>query len=240
MEITVIKQGNFKVDANKNFAFLTSTEVYKGIKLAIQPFIITTPNDVVLLDTGLNIVENNEPLILKRLAENNIDPNKITKILLSHLHKDHSGGSGYIKDKEFVQNFPNATIYIQQREYDYALQQTESKSYDKEFLGNLKNLPNIVWLNEDEGEISTEIAFQLTGAHSKFHQVFWIKTDDKIIFYGADDLPTKAHLTNHIAFKTDFDGHKAMELRKIWEHQAEESQWQVLLYHDMKEAVLQF
>lgn len=239
MEITVIKQGNFKVDANKNFAFLTPNEVYKGIKLAIQPFLITTPNDVVLLDAGLNILEDNEPLILKRLAENNIDPNKITKILLSHLHKDHSGGLGYVKEKEFVQNFPNAVIYIQQCEYEYA-RQTESKSYDKPFLSALKNLPNIVWLNEDEGEISNEISFQVTGAHSKYHQVFWMKTEDYVVFYGADDLPTKGHLTQHIAFKTDFDGHKAMELRKIWEQQAEESHWQVLLYHDMKEAVLQF
>ena len=240
MELTVIKQGDFKVDKRKNFEYLKPNDESTSIKLAIQPFLITLGSDTVLLDLGLGFLEDNEPVILKRLKDQNINPNNITKILLSHLHKDHADGLGYFNDDGFVQNFPDAAIYIQKREYDFALQQTENPSYNIPLLNELQNLSNIIWLHDDEGEISSEITFKITAGHSKFHQVFWIKENDSTIFYGADDLPTTSYLKRSIAYKTDYDGHKAMEFRKIWKEQAEAENWQVLFYHDLKNPVVQF
>lgn len=240
MQLTVIKQGNFKVDKRKDFDYLQPNEESSNIKLAIQPFLITLGSDTILLDLGLGFLEDNEPVILKRLKDQNINPSNITKILLSHLHKDHADGLGYFNDNGFVENFPDAKIYIQKREYDFALQQTENPSYNIPLLNELKNLNNIVWLHDDEGEISPEITFKVTAGHSKFHQVFWIKENDSTIFYGADDLPTTGYLKRSIAYKTDFDGHKAMEFRKIWKEQAETENWQILFYHDLKNPVVQF
>lgn len=240
MELTVIKQGDFKVDKRKNFEYLKPNDESTSIKLAIQPFLITLGSDTILLDLGLGFLEDNEPVILKRLKDQNINPNNITKILLSHLHKDHADGLGYFKENEFVQNFPDAAIYIQKREYDFALQQTENPSYNIPLLNELQKLNNIIWLHDDEGEISPEITFKVTAGHSKFHQVFWIKENDSTIFFGADDLPTTGYLKRSIAYKTDYDGHKAMEFRKIWKEQAEAENWQVLFYHDLKNPVVQF
>ncbi len=240
MQLTVIKQGNFKVDKSKNFDYLHPNDESSNIKLAIQPFLITLDSDIILLDLGLGFLEDNEPVILKRLKDQNINPSNITKILLSHLHKDHADGLGYFNDNGFVQNFPDAAIYIQKREYDFALQQSENPSYNNPLLNELQSLTNIVWLHDDEGEISPEITFKVTGGHSKFHQVFWIKNATSTIFYGADDLPTTGYLKRSIAYKTDFDGHKAMEFRKTWKEQAETENWQILFYHDLKNAVVQF
>lgn len=240
MELTVIKQGDFKVDKRKNFEYLKPNDESANIKLAIQPFLITIGSELILLDLGLGFLEDNEPIILKRLKDQNINSNNITKILLSHLHKDHADGLGYFNDNKFVQNFPNAAIYIQKREYDFALQQTENPSYNIPLLNELQNLSNIVWLHDDEGEITPRITFKVTAGHSKFHQVFWIKEDASIIFYGADDLPTTGYLKRPIAYKTDYDGHKAMEFRKIWKEQAEAENWQILFYHDLKNPVVQF
>lgn len=200
MELTVIKQGDFKVDKRKNFEYLEPNDESTNIKLAIQPFLITLGSDTILLDLGL----------------------------------------GFLEDNGFVQNFPNAAIYIQKREYDFALQQTENPSYNIPLLKELQNLPNIVWLHNHEGEITSEITFKITAGHSKFHQIFWIKENNSTIFYGADDLPTTGYLKRSIAYKTDFDGHKAMEFRKVWKEQAETENWQVLFYHDLKDPVVQF
>jgi len=240
MELTVIKQGDFKVDKRKNFESLKPNDENTNIKLAIQPFLITLGSDTFLLDLGLGFLEDNEPVILKRLKDQNINPSNITKILLSHLHKDHADGLGYFNDNGFVQNFPDTVIYIQKREYDFALQQTENPSYNIPLLNELQNLNNIVWLHDDEGEISPGITFKVTAGHSKFHQVFWVKDGTSTIFYGADDLPTTGYLKRSIAYKTDFDGHKAMEFRKIWKDQAETENWQILFYHDLKNPVVQF
>src|SRR5690606_29210463 len=125
MDVTVIKQGNFKVDGDKNFAYLEINDESKSIKLAIQPFIITTQNDVFLLDAGLGFLEDNQPVLLKRLQENRIEVNSITKILISHLHKDHTDGLGYFQNDAFIQNFPNATIY-RSEEHTSELQSREN------------------------------------------------------------------------------------------------------------------
>lgn len=193
MKISTIKIGDFKVDKHKNFEYLEPNNEAVNIKLAIQPFLITTNFDTILLDTGLGFLEETQSVILKRLSEKQTDFQSITKVLLSHLHKDHADGLGYFKENKFVQNFPNAAIYIQKREYDFAVQQTENPSYNIPLLKALQNLPNIIWLQDDEGEISSEITYQVTNGYSKFHQVFWIKENTSILFFGADDLPTTSY-----------------------------------------------
>lgn len=240
MDISILKIGNFKVNKSKNFEYLQPNDDSSSIKLAIQPFLVTTNLDTILLDTGLNFLEENLPVILKRLVENQIVFESITKILLSHLHKDHADGLGYFKENKFVQNFPNATIYIQKRAYDFALQQPQNPSYNIPLLNELQNLSNIIWLPDDKGKISSEISYQVTNGHSKFHQVFWIKEGATTIFYGADDLPTAGYLKRAIAYKTDYDGQKAMEFRKNWKDQAKAENWQILFYHDLKNPVIQF
>lgn len=237
MKIQPIQLGEFKVDADKNFSYLKPTDPSQTIKMAIQPFLITTAKDCILLDAGLGFNENGVPVLLHKLQELQIQPDSISKILISHLHKDHTGGLGFFENGVFIGNFPNATIYIQERAYLTALAQHNSTSYDQEALQALKTWTNIVWMQEDAGQISSEIKFLVTNAHAPFHQVFWIREANETAFYGADDLPTLSHLRRHIAFKTDFDGKKAMELRKEWETTALNEQWQLLLYHDRKRAI---
>lgn len=240
MEITAVKQGNFKVDARKNFEYLLPGEQSKLIKMAVQPFVVKTSKDIVLLDTGLVFPGSDAQVLVKQLREYGIDPSKITKILISHLHKDHADGLGFFKNGTFIQNFPSAEIYIQKREYEYALQQQESFSYNQPLLRELIHLPNIVWLKDDEGNVNKEIHFEVTGGHVPYMQVFRISDGKRTFFYGADNLPTRGYLKQHVAFKTDYDGHKAMEWRKLWQKLAAEQHWSILLYHDMETAVWDF
>jgi len=46
------------------------------------------------------------------------------------------------------------------------------------------------------------------------------------------------YLNYQIAFKTDYDGKKAMEERIIWKKRAKEEQWKILLYHDMENEII--
>ena len=240
MKIIALQEGNYIADSNKQFKLITEKTNDPGLKMAIQPFLIITKNDVILLDLGLGFVNDGIPFIHQMLSQHNIEPEQITKVLVSHLHKDHIEGIGYFKDGNFVANFPNATTYIQKREIDFALSQTQNPSYVVEILNELEKLPNVELMDSDSGKITDEIFFEVSAGHTKFHQVFWIKADDEIAFYGADDLPQKVYLSMHVAYKTDFDGKRAMESRKKWEQQAKEENWKVLLYHDMKTPVLEF
>lgn len=235
MKIIPLQYGVFRVSKEKEFtpkhAPLQPGEE-RFLTMAICPFLIELPNQLVLLDAGLGIAESDEPVILKLIKEAGYNPSDIDAILLSHLHKDHIAGLGYFKDGGFVQNFPDATIYYQQREMEYGLTQTESHSFDIPVLKALAALPNVVLMNEGNGGLGDYITYEVTGGHSPYHQVFWIREGNDTAFYGADNLPQRAYLKFHIAYKTDYDGKKAMEDRVKWEQDAKENNWQVLLYHD--------
>ncbi|WP_292009085.1 MBL fold metallo-hydrolase [Chryseobacterium sp.] len=238
MKIIPLKDGNFAVTKNKEFVLLENAGADTQLTMAVQPFLVITPNDYLLLDTGLGWLQEGEPVIFKNLEKENISPLQITKVLLSHLHKDHINGLVRPKENSYELNFPNAEIYIQKREYDYVLSKAGSSSFDFEILEFIIQNAHIIWMNEDQGQLTPEISFEVTGGHSPFHQVFWIKENNETFFYGADNLPQRVYLKYHVAYKSDFDGKKAMEQRIKWEEQAKEENWKILLYHDMKVPVL--
>lgn len=239
MKIIPLQEGNYVVSKAKEFKLINDFPLESGLKMAIQPFLIITQNDYIILDLGLGGSKNGKPLIHHLLESHGVLPEQITKVLISHFHKDHIEGIGYFDGDIFIQNFPNAVIYLQKRELDYALAQ-EHPSYNLSILNQIKQFSNVEMLQYDKGQITDEIFYKVSAGHSPFHQVFWIRENNEITFYGADDLPQQAYLKLHIAYKTDYNGKRAMESRKKWEQEAKEQHWKVLLYHDMEKPVLEF
>jgi glyoxylase-like metal-dependent hydrolase (beta-lactamase superfamily II) len=237
MRIITLKEGDFLVNKNKEFTLLSEAENLEGIRMSIQSFLVLTDDDYIVLDGGNGWKKDGKLVVEQLLDQENINRTEITKVLLSHVHKDHVEGL-FLNDNSSELTFPNAEIYIQKREFDYALTQTGNSSFDLETLKRLENLPNINWMEEDKGFISPSISYEVTGGHTPFHQVFWIKENGETIFYGADNLPQHSYIKFHIAYKSDFDGKKAKELRQIWEKQAKEENWSILLYHDLDISVL--
>lgn len=240
MKIIPIKEGNFIADQSKNFKILEGNQDSKGIKMSIQPFLIITKNDYILLDTGLGWKNNEGELIINEVLEKeNIQNTQITKVLLSHLHKDHINGTLARTDSGFESNFPNAKIYIQQRELSFAFESRGNPSFDFKILEALIQQPNIVWMDDDQGKINNEIYYEVVGGHTPFLQVFKIVENNEIAFYGADNLPQESYLKYHVTYKSDFDGKKAMQLRIKWQKEVIENNWKILLYHDLEKSILQ-
>jgi len=160
---------------------------------------------------------------------------EITKVLMSHLHKDHAGGMA-AKDPisgQYSLSFPGATYYVQHPELAYALEKG-IPSYIPEELAILQHTDRVVLLDEPQGRIGDTIRYEVTGGHSPFHQVFWIEEGGKTIFFGGDDAPQLGQMKNKVVAKYDYDGKKCMELRKQWWAEAGEKHWTLLFYHDIK------
>lgn len=241
MKIIPLKEGNYSVTKNKEFTELNEFSPATDLKMAINPFLVIVGEERILLDTGLGTIDTDGmPLIYRNLEKERVKPTAITKILLSHLHKDHIEGLGQMKNGKLISNFPEAEIFLQKRELAFALEQKDVPSYNPRLLEKLAELPNLIFMEDDEGMISNEISYQVTGGHSPFHQVFWIREQKQTAFYGADNLPQRGYLKLHIAYKSDYDGKKAMMLRQEWERKANKEHWAVLLYHDMKLPILRF
>ncbi|MEO6455567.1 MAG: MBL fold metallo-hydrolase [Ginsengibacter sp.] len=247
MKIIPLSEGTFTVDKTKQFIPFDHKEdklqsrPVGSLLVEIQPFVIVTSKDILLLDTGLGYLNKDGVLqIHQNLINNNIDPSDVTKVLLSHLHKDHAGGIG-IKDKilsKRFMSFPNATYYVNKNELENALE-TGTSSYTPDEFKILKESFNVEY-TEGNGIINDYIKYEVTAGHSLFHQVFWIEDEGKKIFFGADDAPQLQQMKSRFVAKYDYDGKKCMELRKLWWQKGQEEKWTFLFYHDIKFPVFEF
>jgi len=242
MKIIPLSEGSFTVDNTKLFVpFDQQSENLQArpagsLLVEIQPFVVMIANDVLLLDTGLGFSDKDGKMQLhKNLQNAGIDVSAITKVLLTHLHKDHAGGVSLDKDRKQL-SLPGATYYIQQREFDLAVKKG-FPSFIPEELQALSGSNRVVWLQDDQGTIDEYIQYKVTGAHSPLHQVFWINDPGGIIFFGGDDAPQLQQMKHRFVAKYDYDGKKAMELRKEWWQEGEKEQWTFLFYHDIKTPV---
>lgn len=242
MKIIPLSEGSFTIDKTKIFVpfNLENDNLQQrptgSLLVEVQPFVIVTDNDVYLIDTGLGFSVNGHLQIHTNLITNGIHPNQVTKILLSHLHKDHAGG---ISKKDSFGNyqlsFPSAKYYIQKKEFELAME-ANYPSYMSEEISILEKNKQVVWLNGD-GEIDGFITHQITAAHSLFHQIFWLKKDGNIVFFGGDDAPQLQQMKNRFVAKYDFDGKKCMQLRQQWWEDGQTDNWTFLFYHDIKTPV---
>jgi glyoxylase-like metal-dependent hydrolase (beta-lactamase superfamily II) len=242
MQIIPLSEGSFTIDASKQFipfdkeADLLSERNRGSLLVEIQPFVVVIEKEVILLDTGLGFCdEAGIPFIHRNLEQAGIAPHQVTKVLLSHLHRDHSGGISFpSKDgnERFI-CFPYATYYCQRREFELAMSRS-SASYQPEYVSLLDEYSRVVWLEEESGWIDQFIHYQVTGGHSLFHQVFSIADDGKTAFFGGDEAPQLQQLKNKFIAKYDLDGRRAMEWRKKWWEEAATDHRTFLFYHDIQ------
>lgn len=242
-QIIPLSEGAFTVDQTKKFI---PFDIYKedlqertkgSILVEIQPFVVITSKDVIILDTGLGFDDENGQLqIQKNLAANGINATDVTKVLMSHLHKDHTGGIAQTNKK--IATFENATYFINKSEWDFSLEKGLPSYHKNDFLFLQK--AGKVHFVDGSGIIDEYIHYELTGAHCPFHQAFKIIDDNEIIFFGGDVAPQLHQLKNRFKAKYDFDGAKAMELRQQWRKQGEEENWTFLFYHDIKYPTFKF
>ena len=248
MIIKPLSEGTFTIDKSKIFVPFENEKhelnqrPVGSLLVEVQPFVIITEKDVLLLDTGLGFTNKNGTLqIHQNLINAGVDPKTITKVLMTHLHKDHAGGvskEDKVLGHSFL-SFPNATYFVQKKEIDFAFEKGFPSFITEELLA-LRDASNVVLLSDDTGVIDNYIHYQITGAHSPFHQVFWIEEDGQKIFFGADVAPQLQQMKNKFIAKYDFDGRKCMELRQQWWEQGEKEKWTFLFYHDIKTPVFGF
>lgn len=247
MQIYPLSEGSFTVDKTKFFIPFDKTTddlQQRGIGsllVEIQPFVIVTKNDILLLDTGLGFLAEDGILQLhENLVRNGIDPAKVTKVLLSHLHKDHAGGIQFTKNGVDLPElaFPNATYYVNRKEF-LSARENINPSYTPEDFTLLDETANLDLL-DDKGMIDDYIHYEMSGAHCPYHTVFWIKENGQVVFYGGDVAPQLQQMKNRFIAKYDFDGRKSMELRNKWWQQGQSEKWTFIFYHDIKTPLVVF
>jgi N-acyl homoserine lactone hydrolase len=145
----------------------------------ISAYLLQTTSGYVLIDAGANseLVNDpklrqiyytgrgwNPPVILPQhelsyqLDAIGVAPAQITRIVLSHMHLDHTGN---------LKLFPGAEVYVQRREYDYAFSADHSPAWFEIDYA----LPNLRWhLLDGDYELLPGLELITTYGHTPGHQ----------------------------------------------------------------------
>lgn len=235
MQVFTLYEGSYSVDASKKFIpFNPETDDPKSrpasLFIHVQPFLVQLKDQLLLLDTGLGYSNDKGQLILhENIRKAGFDPEDVTMVLMSHLHFDHSGGMIHqLKDKIEL-SFPHANYVIQRGEWEAAFT-SPSSSYKTEIFDFLQRNAQLTFI-DGSGQLSEGISYELTGAHTPFHQVFLLDDGVDKVFFGGDVLPEPEELLRKFIAKYDFDGRKAMELREEFGDRAAAENWNCLFYH---------
>ena len=240
MKVFTLYEGSYSVDASKKFVpFNPETDNYKDRKgslfIHVQPFLVQLNNTLLLLDTGLGFSDAQGQLILhNNIRKAGFEPDDVEYVLMSHLHFDHAGGMIHNNAGQMELSFPHATYLIQRGEWEGAFTNASS-SYKPEIFEFLQRNAQLTFLDES-GTFNENISFELTGAHTPYHQAFLITEGEEKVFFGGDVLPEPEELQRKFIAKYDFDGRKAMELREQYGKKAAAENWNCLFYHGKTKA----
>ena len=241
MEVTALYEGSYSVDQSKKFipfdpAIHQTKDRPASLFVYIQPFLVKTGNDLIILDTGLGFRTDKSELVLhENIRKAGFDPEDVSLVLMSHLHFDHSGGMVWERQGRMELSFPNAEYVIQRGEWETAYSKP-SRSYKTEIFDVVQRSGNIRFV-EGSGRLNDHISYELTGGHCEFHQVFILEDQQGAAFFGGDILPEPEQLLRKFIAKYDFDGRKAMELRQEYGRRAAENTWDCLFYHAKSKAI---
>lgn len=241
MTVKALYEGSYSVDNSKKFipfdaAVHHTKDRPASLFIYVQPFLIKTDNDLVVLDTGLGYkTDDGKFLLHENIRKAGFNPDDVSLVLMSHLHSDHSGGMVCEQNGKLELSFPNAEYVIQRGEWETAYS-NPTKSYRTEIFDVLQRSGSIHFV-EGSGSLNNEIRYELTGGHSEFHQVFLLNSGSETYFYGADILPEPEQLLRKFMAKYDFDGRRAMELRQEYGLRAANENWTCMFYHAKSKAI---
>jgi len=236
------------------------------ILLALRCCLIHTPNELVLIDTGIghkfqgkfeDIYQVKKEIYLeKSLKELGYKPEDITIVINTHLHFDHCGGNTSLDTNgKIVPTFPNAKYYVQKTEREAAINPDERSkaSYLKEDFLPLQTA-GLLHLVDGDKKITDGIEVIKTVGHTYGHQVVLVSSKDShrdteenpvnpvkrksesLIFWG-DLIPTTSHLSLPYLMSYDLFPLQTVEQKEKLLARALKENWVSFFEHDPKIAV---
>ena len=173
------------------------------IAFTVWPLRDTASGRVILVDAGFyrdKFIQSWKPQDFVRPSEAlatglGIAPDKVTDIIITHSHWDHSDGADL---------FPKATIWIQKAEYEYyvgangeVLNRGGVDAVDAEMFAGLKAAGRVKLIDGDNQEILPGIRVYTGGKHTFASQYVGVATSGGTVVVASDN----AYLFRNLAEK---------------------------------------
>ncbi|MCI0709714.1 MAG: MBL fold metallo-hydrolase, partial [Chloroflexi bacterium] len=207
----------------------------RGIKEIVSCYnclYIDTEQHKVLADTGLGKTGHGGHLF-DGFADNNIAPEDIDTLVITHFHGDHING---ILDSDGNVNFPNARYVAWKTEWDYWTSDAKMMEMDEQWRNRMEPRYEVMRQNltlmTGENEIVPGISAVALPGHTPGHMGLLVESEDVRLVHVVDAIHYLPQLANvGWAFKFDSDPVQASETRKNILNRAAAENLLTLMYH---------
>lgn len=214
IQLTVVSGGRLWIDGGNMFGVIprvlwerkSPPDDQHRIRLDTNCVLVRTPDSLGLIDTGYGgkspikhrlryALEDGAPLA-RSLSAIRVAPDDIDWVILTHLHFDHAGGATR-RDGEgrLCPMFPRARHFVQRSEWDDATSDVPELAgayYPDDFEPLVT--AGLLELTDGDAQIVPGVTTELTGGHTRGHQIVRIESADDSAVCLADICPTTAHL----------------------------------------------
>lgn len=233
LEIHALPEGRFTVGTDKRFVPHAEGDPPRPgtLFISVTPFLVRTPEAVLLLDTGLGewAQGRGTEFLLDGLARLGVAPEAVDRVVLSHLHFDHAGGAIASVGAEWRPTFPRADYVVQRAEITADGYHGESERARALVTETLEREGQLVAV---EGDVEVgRVGLQVTGGHTGAHQILRVHSGALQAVFGGDILGTPGQVTRRFQAKYDVDGAASQAWRDRLVAEAAEAGRLLLFYH---------
>ena len=243
--ISTILWDNFSLDGGAMFGSIPKTlwsrkivaDEKNRIPLCSRSLLLESKERLILIDVGLGEKwdeKQKEIYAIERLAGRSAEElrEKVTDIVLTHLHFDHAAGISSYDQGKLALTYPNARIHLQIDQYRHAKSPgaREQASFIEENILPLEKADlNLV---SGDNEILPNIRVFPVFGHTKAMQWVLIGTGKGALAFVSDLIPTAHHLSVVYVMGYDLNAERSMQEKESFLNKALENEWQVVFQHD--------
>ena len=249
--ITAIKTGVYYPDGGCLFGVIPRERWSKvlapdernRVELGLNCYVVETSSHTVVIDTGAgcNLDPNARPAggfhapapLPELLRGLGINPLQVDVVINSHLHWDHCGGNGIVRDGAFRASFPNATYYCAKGEWEHAQEMNprDAISYDPGHFDMLVQTGQMQ-LVEGDFEPIPQVRMCAAPGHTRDMRVVTAKSEGRTFCFFSDLVPTTRHLQPGWIAAFDLYPLDSLSSKAKWLSQAAGSAWLCGFSHD--------
>jgi glyoxylase-like metal-dependent hydrolase (beta-lactamase superfamily II) len=235
----VLDAGRFALDGGSMFGVvpkalwskLVTPDSHNRIPEACNCVLLEKDGERVLIETGfgggwsekeIDMFGMNGVTILDALKENNIDPDSIGTVVLSHLHFDHAAG---------ITLLPKAKVIVQKQEWEDANnnRSTMSRTYLPHVLDSIRDRLVLV---DGDATVCGDIRLTARKGHTWGLQSIEFEDTEGMVCFCSDVLPTCNHVGLAYSMGYDMLPWDNSQTKKQLLEQAHSGRWKMVLYHE--------
>jgi glyoxylase-like metal-dependent hydrolase (beta-lactamase superfamily II) len=251
VQCDLLDEGQFRLDGGAMYRVVPKALWERGapadernrITLAMRPLLIRSGKETILVETGIGPERRDPkftdmcaiergPGVEAGLSELGLTTADVTRVVLTHMHFDHGGG--LLADDGGLR-FPNAVVSVQKDELEDSTEGCPlcRASYLAPDYDPIREAQRFEVL-EGDTEIVPGISVEVTGGHTRAHQILKIQAGDETVAFWGDLIPTSLHVRPHYVMAYDLYPRQSWEAKTRLVPQMVEEGWINVFYHDPK------